>query len=281
MAFREYLESCNSTLYDGNPKCKALLQRIASLMRAKEKPVGWCTASQEYLALTTGWSVSSVQRSIREMKADGVLIVRTFRDPRTGFTYNNYRVDPEVVADNQRAKKSAILEEEVGDTEPLEPTGRLGDGWPEGQAEGRVDVTVTEPGRQAAVQVMYSVGSVEPSNVFQGTPIIGDSRNGVNLTAELTHPSDEEERGGSAPTPPNKNLTNFSSALPKYSDRPTGLSSGLDSRPPSNSESSSNAGSCLGVSVSPDSGQPNSSVPVTDRKELMAGAAVTVRLGPR
>ena len=273
MAFRDYLDACNSTLYDGNPKCKALLQRIASLMRSKQPHIGWCTASQEYLALTTGWSLSSVQRSVREMKVDGALFVRPFRDPRTGFTYNHYRVDPELVAANQRPKKSAVIEEEVADDDQMEAAGHPGAGWAGQPSDVQVDVTVTEPGRQGEVQGMYSVGSVETSNVIQDTPIFGASRNGHSLRTESTHPSDEEERGGSAPTPPSKNLTSSSSVLAQRPDRRTGLGSELDSCSPSNSGLGSSTSSCSGVSILPDPGQRNGSVPVPDRKEASGWAA--------
>jgi hypothetical protein len=103
MAFNDYLAVLNSDLYEHQGTTKAVLARIAHLIIAPPKEddvtgkqlgepnadVGFCVASQEYIACQLGLSVSKVWKAIQLFQNDRWLTVDKHRD-RYG-DHNKYR----------------------------------------------------------------------------------------------------------------------------------------------------------------------------------------------
>jgi hypothetical protein len=112
-----YIRIGTSTLYDWQPAIKSTLKEIA-FMRVQGAPAGtrvkphdpsrktinyedWCWASEKTLAQRSGCSERSTQRHIAQLKKDGVIEVRTWRD-KWGHQHNEYKINEQIVDDNQR-----------------------------------------------------------------------------------------------------------------------------------------------------------------------------------
>lgn len=111
----EFIRVQMSDLYDFNPGVRATLSTIAFLQvndehahvpedsPFKDDYVGWCWASQDYLAKRVGKSLSQLKRDIVRFERDGVLKVRAWRDSN-GYPHNEYHVDEDSVTAHQRPK---------------------------------------------------------------------------------------------------------------------------------------------------------------------------------
>ncbi len=112
-----YIRIGTSTLYDWQPAIKSTLKEIA-FMRVQGAPAGtkvkprdpsrktinyddWCWASEKTLAQRSGCSERSTQRHIAQLKKDGVIEVRTWRD-KWGHQHNEYKINEQIVDVNQR-----------------------------------------------------------------------------------------------------------------------------------------------------------------------------------
>jgi len=112
-----YIRIGTSTLYDWQPAIKSTLKEIA-FMRVQGAPAGarvkprdpsrktinyedWCWAGEKTLAQRLGSSERSIQRHIAALKKDGVIEVRTWRD-KWGHQHNEYKINEQIVDDNQR-----------------------------------------------------------------------------------------------------------------------------------------------------------------------------------
>jgi hypothetical protein len=112
-----YIRIGTSTLYDWQPAIKSTLKEIA-FMRVQGAPAGtrvkprdpsrktinyedWCWASEKTLAQRSGCSERSTQRHIAQLKKDGVIEVRNWRD-KWGHQHNEYKINEQIVDDNQR-----------------------------------------------------------------------------------------------------------------------------------------------------------------------------------
>lgn len=111
--FSEFIRIAQSDLYDWEPVRRSLLLQIAFLQvnDAKTKVpqhspfkgdyVGWCYASQKYLACRVGTSEGYVKQCIRAFKRDGVIETREWTD-HLGYSHTEYHVIEEVVTEHQR-----------------------------------------------------------------------------------------------------------------------------------------------------------------------------------
>jgi hypothetical protein len=104
MGFKDYLAILDSDLYDYAGTTKSILARIAHLIIEpnKEDPVtgkiigdpkvdvGFCKASQEYVACQLGLSESTVRAAIRECESDKWLTTVRWRD-QYGHIHNKYK----------------------------------------------------------------------------------------------------------------------------------------------------------------------------------------------
>ena len=112
-----YIRIGTSTLYDWQPAIKSTLKEIA-FMRVQGAPAGtkvkprdpsrktinyddWCWASEKTLAQRSGCSERSTQRHIAQLKKDGVIEVRSWRD-KWGHQHNEYKINEQIIDDNQR-----------------------------------------------------------------------------------------------------------------------------------------------------------------------------------
>jgi hypothetical protein len=112
-----YIRIGTSTLYDWQPAIKSTLKEIA-FMRVQGAPAGtkvkprdpsrktinyddWCWASEKTLAQRSGCSERSTQRHIAQLKKDGVIEVRNWRD-KWGHQHNEYKINEQIIDDNQR-----------------------------------------------------------------------------------------------------------------------------------------------------------------------------------
>ena len=90
MAWSHLKAATVSDLYDGQGSYKNIMYRICSLVRKDgQQHAGWCTASEKYLAETTGFSERQVQRAVKQFRKDGVFAIRTYR--QGGKEFNHYR----------------------------------------------------------------------------------------------------------------------------------------------------------------------------------------------
>ena len=105
-----YIRIAQSTIYPWKPTLKAVLKEIAYLRVQGEtlmfRPYerrdpkipysGWCYASEEYLARRCSCSSKTIQRAVRQLKEDGVIHIRTWRDKR-GRPHNEYFIIEETI----------------------------------------------------------------------------------------------------------------------------------------------------------------------------------------
>src|SRR5665213_1618059 len=132
MAWPHLKAATESTLYDGQGSFKNIMYRICSLVRKDgQQHAGWCTASEKYLAETTGFSERQVQRAVKQFKKDGVFTVRTYR--MGGKEFNHYRPNETLFNSRKRNLEEPVLVSETlpDDTEADGEEGTRQDGvWP-------------------------------------------------------------------------------------------------------------------------------------------------------
>lgn len=109
------IQAWQSDLYDYNPGVRATLIAIAFLQMNDEDSnypedapkalrddrVGWCWASQKFLAARVGKSERQVRRDIARFQRDGVIEVRQWRDSNKAL-HDEYHVLEDVVQAHQR-----------------------------------------------------------------------------------------------------------------------------------------------------------------------------------
>src|ERR1039458_1830682 len=110
----EFIRIGTSDLYDYQ-KARATLREIAFLQVNDEKAytppdspfagdyVGWCYASQLYIAERVGYDENTVWRHIQMFEADRVIKTREWRD-NDGHDHKEYHVDEDTVTAHQRVK---------------------------------------------------------------------------------------------------------------------------------------------------------------------------------
>ena len=92
MAWPHLKAATESDLYEGHGSYKNIMYRICSLVRKDgQQHAGWCTASEKYLAETTGFSERQVQRAVKQFRKDGVFAIRTYR--QGGKEFNHYKAN--------------------------------------------------------------------------------------------------------------------------------------------------------------------------------------------
>jgi biotin operon repressor len=98
MAWQEQLAVRHSNLYENKRIAKALLCLIAQLTvgppddgEEPDKDMGFCFASQKYLAASLGCSDSEVKHWIKAFEADGWIQVIRYRN-KLGYNLNRYRI---------------------------------------------------------------------------------------------------------------------------------------------------------------------------------------------
>jgi hypothetical protein len=113
VAASDFLQVGMSDLYDFNMGLRATLKEIAFMQATKENPnylkdspfkddqIGWCYASQAYLAKRVGGSERQVRRHIAQLEEDGVIKVREWTDSN-GYPHCEYHVNEDVVQAHQR-----------------------------------------------------------------------------------------------------------------------------------------------------------------------------------
>ena len=96
-----------------------------------QQHAGWCTASEKYIAQTTGFSLRQVQRAVAQFKKDGVFTIRTYR--KGGKEFNHYRPNDALFNARKRNPEEPVLVSETvpNDTEADEEEGtRQAGAWP-------------------------------------------------------------------------------------------------------------------------------------------------------
>jgi hypothetical protein len=120
MSFKEYEAVGESSLYDGSGPTKAVLSRIAYLIRDKRPtptcPVGWSNVSEGYLTKWTGFSERTVRAAIQTLVKDEIVFRQTYRIPG-GFRKNRYALNMEAIKAALRPEFNPDVEEpQAGET---------------------------------------------------------------------------------------------------------------------------------------------------------------------
>jgi hypothetical protein len=124
MAWPHLKAATESDLYDGQGSYKNIMYRICSLVRKEgQQHAGWCTASEKYIAQTTGFSERQVQRAVAQFRRDKVFAVRTYR--KGGKEFNHYKPNENVFNSRKRNLEEPVLVSETlpGDAEAGEEEG--------------------------------------------------------------------------------------------------------------------------------------------------------------
>jgi hypothetical protein len=198
MAWAHLKAATESTLYDGQGSYKNIMYRVCSLVRGDgQQHAGWCTASEEYIAQTTGFSLRQVQRAVAQFKKDGVFAIRTYR--KGGKEFNHYRPNDSLFSARKRNPEEPELVSETlpDDTEADdEETSRQNGAWPHD--------TVSPATRQNG-GVVYITSEVKEDEVNALQTICrselrssSKSSAGAVSSKALTG----KDNGGSAPKPP-------------------------------------------------------------------------------
>ncbi len=233
MAWPHLKAATESTLYDGQGSYKNIMYRVCSLVRGDGKQhAGWCTASEEYIAQTTGFSLRQVQRAVAQFKKDGVFTVRTYR--QGGKEFNHYRPNEALFNSRKRNSEEPKLVSETlpDDTEADDEEGTRQNGaWPHdtlSPATRQVGgvVGITSEVEENEVNALDSICRTELRSSDKGL------ERAVSTKA-LTGKND----GGSAPKPP---LCSVQSTSEDFSSR-LEPESGSSSKSVSPLESAANA----------------------------------------
>jgi hypothetical protein len=187
-----------STLYDGQGSYKNIMYRVCSLVRGDgQQHAGWCTASEKYLAETTGFSERQVQRAVAQFKKDGAFAVRTYR--MGGKEFNHYKPNEALFNARKRNPQEPVLvcetvpDDRAADSE--EATRQAG-AWPHD--------TVAPATRQDGGEVCITSGVEEDEvNALQAI-CKRELRSSSKSSVEAVSPKalTGKNHGGSAPKPP-------------------------------------------------------------------------------
>jgi len=109
----DFIRIGTSDLYDWEPVRRAVLREIAFLQQNDEDKktpedspfagdyVGWCWASQRYIAARVGNSEDYIHECVKLFEKDGVIKVREWVDSM-GFPHSEYQIVSQVVEAHQR-----------------------------------------------------------------------------------------------------------------------------------------------------------------------------------
>ena len=109
----DFIRIGTSDLYDYEPVRRAVLREIAFLQQNDDKKktpedspfagdyVGWCWASQRYIAARVGNSEDYVNECVAQFEKDGVIRVRAW-DDSLGYPHAEYQIVSQVVEAHQR-----------------------------------------------------------------------------------------------------------------------------------------------------------------------------------
>jgi hypothetical protein len=132
MAWAHLKAATESTLYDGQGSYKNIMYRVCSLTRKDgQQHAGWCTASEKYIAQTTGFSERQVQRAVAQFRKDGVFSELCYR--KGGKEFNHYKPNEALFSARRRNLEEPVLVSETlpDDTEADGEEGTRQDGvWP-------------------------------------------------------------------------------------------------------------------------------------------------------
>src|ERR1035438_3407723 len=227
MAWPHLKAATESDLYDGQGSYKNIMYRICSLVRKDgQQHAGWCTASEKYIAQTTGFSERQVQRAVAQFKNDEVFAVRTYR--KGGKEFNHYKPNESLFNSRRRNPEEPVLVSETlpDDTEADGEEGTRQAGvWPDdilSQAtrQGGGVVCITSEVKEYGVNALQAICRAELRSSSKGRSE-ADSMN--TLTGK--------NNGGSAPKPPlcsvQSSCEDFSSCSESESDSGSGSVSTL------------------------------------------------------
>lgn len=197
MAWPHLKAATESTLYDGQGSFKNIMYRICSLVRKDGQHAGWCTAGEDYIAETTGYSLRQVQRAVAQFRKDGVFAIRTYR--QGGKEFNHYKPNESLFDARKRNPEEPALV-----TETL-PDDTEADGEEDTrQAGARPHDTLSQTTRQDGGVVCTTSGVVRDGvNALQGicrTELRSDSKS--SLRADSMNTLSGKNHGGCAPKPP-------------------------------------------------------------------------------
>src|ERR1017187_6442785 len=221
MAWKHLKAATESDLYDGQGSYKNIMYRICSLARKDgQQHAGWCTASENYLAETTGFSLRQVQRAVAQFKRDGVFAIRTYR--QGGKEFNHYRPnDALFIARKRNPEEPALVSEtQPDDTEADGEEGTRQDGvWPhdtlsQATRQGGGVVCITSEVEESEVNALNSICRAELRSTGKGRSV-ADSRNALT----------GKNNGGSAPEPPLCSVQSSREDLSSRSESQSGSSS--------------------------------------------------------
>ena len=112
MAWPHLKAATESTLYDGQGSYKNIMYRVCSLVRKDgQQHAGWCTAGENYIAETTGFSLRQVQRAVAQFRKDGVFAIRTYR--QGGKEFNHYKANMALFISRKRHPEGPELVSET------------------------------------------------------------------------------------------------------------------------------------------------------------------------
>ncbi len=222
MAWPHLKAATESTLYDGQGSFKNIMYRICSLVRKEDQQhAGWCTASEKYIAQTTGFSERQVQRAVAQFKKDGIFTVRTYR--KGGKEFNHYMPNKSLFTARKRNPEEPLLVSETlpDDTEADGEEGTRQAGvWPHDtlsqatRQDGGV-VCITREEERSGINADKAICRAERSSTGKGCH--------VAVASALSG----KDHGGSAPKPP---LCSVQSSCEEFSSR-------SESEPESSSQS--------------------------------------------
>jgi hypothetical protein len=174
------------------------MYRICSLVRGDgQQHAGWCTASEEYIAETTGFSLRTVQRAVAQFKADGVFAVRTYR--KGGKEFNHYRPNNALFSARKRNPEEPVLVSETlpDDAETgSEESTRQNGAWPHDTVSPDTrqvggEVCITSEVEEDGVNALQAICIPELRSAGKGHDVAISS----NALSGKNH-------GGCAPKPP-------------------------------------------------------------------------------
>ena len=198
MAWPHLKAATESDLYDGRGSFKNIMYRICSLVRKDgQQHAGWCTASENYIAETTGFSLRQVQRAVAQFKKDGVFAIRTYR--RGGKEFNHYRPNDTLFNSRKRNPQEPVLvcetvpDDRAADSE--EGTRQAGV-WP----HDTVSSSTRPVGGVVCITSEVKEDEVNARGAICRTELRSDSKSspGAVSSKALTG----KDHGGSAPEPP-------------------------------------------------------------------------------
>lgn len=215
MAWKHLKAATESSLYDGAGSYKNIMYRICSLVRRDgQRHSGWCTASEKFIAQTTGYSQRQVERAVAQYKKDGVFNIRTYR--KGSKEYNHYRPQDALFAARKRNLEEPTL---VAETQPND--GKVGGEEFTRHDGGPSPATVSPTTRQVG-GVVCITREVEGEKVNAKSGICRAelrSTNKGSIRADI-FPLKGKSHGGGAPVPPLCSIQDSSQEDPRCFDSP-------------------------------------------------------------